>query len=254
MEQISWLSVIGEYQQTSYCEERSLNLHSLPLSQRPRERLIQWGPKALSDQELLAIVLRFGIKGKDVNTLAAELLKKLDEIKTIPTVKELCSLSGLGISKSCSVIAMLELGRRYWGFTGIKIKTPQDIFLLVRHYADRKQERFLSVSLSGAHEVIAVRVVTVGLVNRTIVHPREVFADPLSDRCSAICVCHNHPSGELVPSKEDDDVTSSLEASAAVLGIRFLDHIIFSETAYFSYRKEQRLKGLDKSNWTCASI
>jgi DNA repair protein RadC len=120
---------------------------------------------------------------------------------------------------------------------------------LIRHYADRKQERFLSVSLNGAHEVINVRVVTVGLVNRTIVHPREVFADPLSDRCSAICVCHNHPSGNLEPSIEDDDVTTSLETAAAILGIRFLDHLIFSETAFFSYKKENRLKEKERSNW-----
>ena len=138
--------------------------------------------------------------------------------------------------------------------SGVKIKTPQDIFLLVRHYANRKQERFLSVSLNGAHEVIAVRVVTVGLVNRTIVHPREVFADPLSDRCSAICVCHNHPSGDLEPSGEDDDVTTSLETAAAVLGIRFLDHLIFSETSFFSYRREKRLGQIEKTNWSCADF
>ena len=240
---------VGEVQKIEYRELQKNNLHNLPLSQRPRERLIKWGPKALSDQELLAIVLKFGIKGKNVNILAAELLEKMEETRTIPTVKELCNLSGLGISKACSVIAMLELGRRHWDITGHKIKAPQDIFLLVRHYASRKQEQFLSVSLNGAHEVIAVRVVTVGLVNRTIVHPREVFADPLSDRCSAICVCHNHPSGDMVPSREDDDVTNNLEAAAAVLGIRFLDHIIFSETSYYSYRKENRLKGADKMNW-----
>jgi DNA repair protein RadC len=146
------------------------------------------------------------------------------------------------MSKACTVIAMLELGRRYWDTSGKKINTPQDIFALVRHYANRKQERFLSVSLNGAHEVIAVRVVTVGLVNRTIVHPREVFADPLSDRCSAICICHNHPSGDLKPSMEDDDVTASLETAASILGIRFLDHLIFSEFSFFSYRKANKLK------------
>ena len=242
MKKKKFSNLLGEVQKIRYRKHQKQSLRSLPPSQRPRERLVEWGPKTLSDQELLAIVISFGIKGKNVNILASELLEKLEETKTIPTVRELCSLSGLGLAKACTVIAMLELGRRYWDFSGVKVKAPQDIFQLVRHYADRKQERFLSVSLNGAHEVIAVRVVTVGLVNRTIVHPREVFADPLSDRCSAICVCHNHPSGDLEPSREDDDVTVSLEAAAAVLGIRFLDHIIFSETAYYSYRKENRLK------------
>ena len=246
-------SLLGEILNSGYQAFRTCDLRDLPLSQRPRERLVKWGPRALSDQELLAIVLNSGVKGKSVYILAAELLEKLEQSKIIPTVRELNSLSGLGISKACSIIAMLELGRRYWDVSGIKIKTPQDIFILVRHYANRKQERFLSVSLNGAHEVIAVRVVTVGLVNRTIVHPREVFADPLSDRCSAVCVCHNHPSGDLEPSREDDDVTASLETAASVLGIRFLDHLIFSETSYFSYRRENRLQEKESPHWSCAS-
>jgi DNA repair protein RadC len=246
--------LVGETQKIEYREFKNLDFHSLPPSQRPRERLVQWGAKALSDQELLAIILNSGIKGKNVGVLAAELLERLEQIKTIPTVRELSNLSGLGVSKSCAVIAMLELGRRYWDVSGHKIKTPQDIFILVRHYANRKQERFLSVSLNGAHEVIAVRVVTVGLVNRTIIHPREVFADPLSDRCSAICVCHNHPSGDLEPSREDDDVTKSLATAAAILGIRFLDHLIFSETSFFSYRREKRLSQIEKSNCSCADF
>ena len=237
--------LVGELEKPEYREFRNDDLHSLPLSKRPRERLVEYGHKALSDQELLAIILNSGIKGKNVSTLAAELLEKLEQIKVIPTVKELKDIGGLGMSKACTVIAMMELGRRYWDVTGTKIRSPRDIFNIVRHYANRKQERFLCVSLNGAHEAIAVRVVTVGLVNRTIVHPREVFADPLSDRCSAVCVCHNHPSGDMQPSREDDEVTTSLEAAAEVLGIRFLDHLIFSQTAFYSYRREKRLKEID---------
>ena len=228
-----------------YLNNPAQDINLLPCSQRPRERLIEKGAKALSDQELLAIVLNSGIKGKNVSILAAELLEHLECSKEMPAVMELRCLSGLGISKACTIVAMLELGRRYWGVNNEKIRTPQDIYRIVRHYANRKQERFLSVSLNGAHEVIAVRVVTIGLVNRTIVHPREVFADPLSDRCSAICVCHNHPSGDLVPSREDDEVTENLMSAANILGIKFLDHIIFSDTSFFSYQKESRLKGLD---------
>jgi DNA repair protein RadC len=136
---------------------------------------------------------------------------------------------------------MLEFGRRRWGITGTRIRVPQDIYALVRHYANRKQERFISVSLNGAHEVLAVRVVTMGLVNRTIVHPREIYADPIADRCCAVCVCHNHPSGDLDPSPEDDEVTYSLQGAAKILGINFLDHIIFSEHNFFSYRQADRL-------------
>ncbi|MDR0623244.1 MAG: DNA repair protein RadC [Treponema sp.] len=210
-------------------------------ARRPRERLLAMGPEALSDHELLAILLNTGIRGKNVTLLAKDLLERLDRNKDIPPVKELACLAGLGVSKACAVVAMLEYGRRRWGVSGARIKHPQDIFTLIRHYADRKQERFLCVSLNGAYEVLAIRVVTVGLVNRTIVHPREVFSDVIQDRAAAVIAAHNHPSGNLNPSSEDDGVTLTLTRAADVLGIRFLDHIIFSETAYFSYRQARKM-------------
>jgi DNA repair protein RadC len=208
----------------------------LPAEDRPRERLIKFGPASLSDQELLAVILVSGVKGRNVTIMARELLDRLDSEKDIPTVKKLCSLTGMGEAKACTIAAMLEFGRRKWAL-GQRIKIPQDIYSLVRHYADRRQERFICISLNGAHEVLAVRIVTIGLVNRTIVHPREVFADPLLDRASAVCVAHNHPSGELDPSGEDNEITLRLKAAADILGIHFLDHLIFSENAWFSYRK-----------------
>jgi DNA repair protein RadC len=211
----------------------------------PRERLLASGPEALSDHELLAILLNTGIRGKNVAVLAKELLERLDRDKDIPPVKELSRLSGLGETKACAVVAMLEYGRRRWGASGVRIKHPQDIFTLVRHYADRKQERFLCLSLNGAHEVLAVRVVTVGLVNRTIVHPREVFADVILDRAAALIVAHNHPSGQLQPSSEDDEITCRLKAAAEILSLRLLDHLIFSESAWFSYRQNGRLEDQD---------
>jgi DNA repair protein RadC len=216
---------------------------SLPLFQRPRERLIKFGAETLSDRDLLSILLNTGIKGKNVSILAEELLNRLEQDQGIPPVKELVRLTGLGESKASAIAAMLEFGRRRWGMAGVKITSPGDIFNTVRHYADRRQERFICLSLNGAHEVLAVRVVTVGLVNRTIVHPREVFADPLSDRSCAICVAHNHPSGDLKPSPEDDEVTETLWKAANILGIRFLDHIIFSAAAYFSYNQMGRMPG-----------
>jgi len=219
----------------------SPGLLSQPRESRPRERLVRYGPEALSDKELLSIVLVSGIRGKGVGVLALELLQKLDREKNIPTVKELMKLSGLGEAKACTVAAMLEFGRRKWA-AGRRIRKPDDIFDLVRHHADRRQERFICLSLNGAHEILAVRLVTIGLVNRTIVHPREVFADPLIDRASAIAVAHNHPTGNLKPSSEDFEITIRLKASAEILGISFIDHVIFSETNFFSFRQEGLIK------------
>ncbi|MDR1100669.1 MAG: DNA repair protein RadC [Treponema sp.] len=210
---------------------------SLPPASRPRERLISDGIEALADHELLAILLNTGVQGKNVNILAAELLELLDKERGIPSIEDLCQLTGLGTSKASAIVAMLEFGRRRWGASGRRIKHPRDIFDVVRHFADRRQERFVCLSMNGAHELLKVRTVTLGLVNRTIVHPREVFADPILDRASAIAVAHNHPSGQTTPSPEDGDVTSQLVESAKILGLRFLDHVIFTDVGFYSYRQ-----------------
>ena len=230
--------------QAQYREKRGKTCKSpldLPLEIRPRERLISRGAVALSDAELLAVLLNTGIKGKNVLELAGDLLKALDPSREIPSVQELSQLSGMGISKACAIAAMLEFGRRRWGVSGLAVKQPEDIFSLIRHNADRKQERFISLSFNGAHEVLSVRVVTIGLVNRTIVHPREVFADLIQDRAAAFAVAHNHPSGRLLPSPEDDEITERLQKAAKILGLHFLDHLIFSQSAWWSYRQNGRL-------------
>ena len=211
---------------------------ALPKENRPRERLIRCGPQSLSDEDLLSIILVSGVRGKNVTLLARELLERLDREKDIAPVKELCRLSGLGTAKACTITAMLEFGRRKWA-GGQRIRHPGDIYNIIRHHADRRQERFLCLSLNGAHEVLATRIVTIGLVNRTIVHPREVFADAILDRASAIIVAHNHPSGNLQPSEEDHEITRRLKAAADLLGISFLDHLIFSDFSYFSFRQEK---------------
>jgi DNA repair protein RadC len=226
---------IGRYGSSKFLAGKPGPL-SLPKEDRPRERLLREGSMALSDRELLCVLFNTGIKGKNVNALAGEVLEKLDRIKGTPSMKDLANISGLGESRACAVAAMLELGRRRYG-RDVRIRSPQDVYNLVRHYSDRRQEHFFCISLNGAYEVLAVRVVTVGLVNRTLVHPREVFSDPLQDRASAICVAHNHPSGRINPSEEDTEITMKLKSAADILGIFFLDHLIFSVEGFYSYRE-----------------
>jgi DNA repair protein RadC len=239
-------SMIADFQHTSdfyramadrkqYDLAKTEGFLAMPKELRPREKLLREGLEALSDRELLCILLNTGIKGKNVSILAEELLHKLDKTKDIPSIKELAEIAGLGESKATAVAAMLEMGRRRWGIRETKVRSPEDAYNLIRHYADRRQELFLCISLHGAHEVLAVRVVTMGLLNRTIVHPREVFSDPLQDRASAVCVAHNHPSGKCKPSEEDNGITHRLHIAADILGLNFLDHLIFSSDGYFSY-------------------
>jgi DNA repair protein RadC len=153
---------------------------------RVRELLARDGPASLSDVELLAALLGTGIRGKRVHELAAEVLALIDSGGGVPEAKALVGLSGMGEAKASAVCAALELGRRLFGVRDRKVASPGDVWPLVSHWSDRKQERFICCSLNGAHELIAARVVSVGLVNRTVVHPREVFADPITDRACAV--------------------------------------------------------------------
>lgn len=221
--------------------KKTITYDSPPFEERPREKLISRGAASLSNKELLAILLNNGIHGKNVKELAGDLLRCLENSKEVPSITEMSLLTGMGQAKACAITAMLEFGRRKYGAFSARIKHPSDIFTLVRHYADRKQEQFISLSLNGAHEVLSVRIVTIGLVNRTIVHPREVFADIIQDRAAAFCVAHNHPSGQLVSSLEDEEITSRLAASAHILGLHFVDHIIFSEKGWWSFKENGKL-------------
>ncbi|MDR2491622.1 MAG: DNA repair protein RadC [Spirochaetaceae bacterium] len=213
----------------------------IPPESRPREKLISHGVESLSDSELLAVLLNTGIQGKNVRILAEELTKNLNESKEIPSVENLSKIFGLGAVKACTIVAMLEFGRRRWGIKGTRIKRPADAFLLLRHFAECPQEQFFSISLTCACEVLAIRTITVGLVDRTIIHPREVFADLIVDRAGAAIVAHNHPSGNLEPSANDDEITSRLKKAADLLGINLFDHIIFSNISFFSYTTAKKL-------------
>ncbi len=210
-------------------------------SKMPREKLIKYGAQTLSDKELLSIMLGTGIKGKNVFSLAEELLNiiDLDIYGMIP--EKLLTISGLGIAKTALIAASFELTRRVLCPKRNKITSPKDILPLIRHYGDREQEHFICLSLNGAHEVKYIRVVSIGLVNRTLVHPREIFSDPLKDRAAAIIIAHNHPSGNLAPSTEDSSITSRIKKAGEILGVPLLDHIIFTGNEYYSFLEDHEL-------------
>ncbi len=173
--------------------------------------------------------------------LAARILQVVDSEGTAPSLKGLCEVEGVGLAKASLIMAALEFARRRIRPHGVKISFPPDVYPLIRHVADRRQEHFLCVSLNGANEVIAIRTVSMGLVNRALVHPREVFADPITDRATAVIVAHNHPSGNLLPSADDLAITRQLKKAGQTLGIRLLDHLIFNTTSYYSLLEKGQL-------------
>ncbi|MCH9758814.1 MAG: DNA repair protein RadC [Proteobacteria bacterium] len=201
---------------------------------RPREKLLKYGAEKLSDNELLMILLRHGGKGYSVGEIAKNILPIIDKKGIHLQQEDLVTVKGVGTQKSTTIAAAYELVRRRIREGGFKVTRPADVYPLMRHLGDRKQEHFICVTLNGANEVMEVRTVTIGLLNRTQVHPREVFADAIAERAASIVIAHNHPSGNLQPSTDDLKVTKRLREAGELLGIPVLDHLIFSSKGYYS--------------------
>lgn len=216
-------------------------MDQIPARDRPREKLLGRGAGALSDQELLAVLLGKGTPGMDVMTLAGKVAKVVDQKGLCLAADDLTQFEGVGHAKAALLLAAIEFARRRIKPLGLRIATPADVLPLVRHYADRRQEHFLSVTLNGANEVLNVRVVSIGLVDRTPIHPREVFADAVSDRASGIVVAHNHPAGRSDPSAADAEATRQLRQAGETVGIPLLDHLIFTADGYFSFLEAGQL-------------
>jgi DNA repair protein RadC len=216
-------------------EKAALSIESSTSPLDIRERMVRFGSGSISNLDLVVAILGTGIPGKPVRRLAREVLDQITQSTHSFDINKLMVIAGMGEAKSCAIAAAIELGRRIFSTRGTRITMPKDAYPLLIHFADLRQEHFIVISLNGGHEVNAVREITKGLINKTVVHPREVFADPITDRACAVIVAHNHPSGNLEPSEEDLDITKRLRQSGDILGIPVLDHLVFSETGYFSF-------------------
>jgi len=193
-----------------------------------RGKLFSKGATSLTDSQLVALLLRTGSAKHPIASLSRKVLRCIDKDKNADIEKELRKIKGLGDSKISVILAAFELGRRYHGSTFGKINKPTDVLPYLKHYSTRKTEHFISISLTGAHEIINIRVVSVGTLMNTLAHPREVFADAITDRAASVIFAHNHPSGSCEPSDADLRLTHNLVDAGEILGIEVLDHIIFS--------------------------
>ncbi len=212
------------------------SINALPKSERPRELLFEHGPEYLSDQQLLAVMLGSGSKGNDVMKLSEAVLElyQRNPVEIIdPSL--FCDIEGLGAAKAAQLSAALEFARRRMAPLTRQIKSPSDAVPLLFNYSSSRKEHFLRISLNGAHEVLSVNVVSIGTLNRTLVHPREVFSEPVARSAAGIICAHNHPSGKTDPSREDIELTERIKSAGDILGISLLDHLIISETGYFSF-------------------
>ncbi len=213
------------------------NIKDLPAHNRPREKLKERGASALTDEELLAAILGRGVKGQDLRTISRSVAKLIRKHRENLTIEHLMAVRGIGLAKAAQILSAFELARRYLIKDAVKVTGAQDVVPLLAGIADKKQEHFVCISLNGAHEVIEKRIVTIGLVDRSPVHPREVYADVISDRAAAVIFAHNHPSGDLKPSNSDLKIHEQLTAAGKILGIRVLDHLIVTKKGYYSFQE-----------------
>jgi DNA repair protein RadC len=214
-------------------------LKEVPLLDRPREKIARKGASALKDNELIEAIIGRGTKTHDVRMIANEICALLKENKTEIRYEDLESINGVGPTKASQILACFELGRRYYASENpsAKVSRPEDILPLLPGLGGKRQEHFICITLNGAGEVLGNRVITVGLLNHSLVHPREVFADAITDRAASVICVHNHPSGSLEPSSQDIAITSQLKEAGALVGIPLIDHIIVTKTGHLSMRE-----------------
>ena len=212
-------------------------IKEIPEYDRPREKLRTKGAAALSDEELVQVILGRGVEGHDVRSMSKEIAGIIQKKKTGLTETDLTAIPGMGPAKAYQLLAAFELARRHLIKDTIKITKAEDVLPLLTDIASKQQEYFVCISLNGANEVIEKRVVTIGLLNHSQVHPREVFADVIADRAASVIFAHNHPSGELNPSDADLKIHEQLIQAAKILGIRVLDQIIVTRRGHCSFQE-----------------
>ncbi|MFH0790136.1 MAG: DNA repair protein RadC [Candidatus Omnitrophota bacterium] len=220
----------------------NLTIHDLPRIERPREKLIQYGPSRLSDKELLAIILRTGKKGENALVLANKILGliKIDNFANL-TFNEIRNVSGIGQTKACEILACLEFGRRVFQRKKINISqilSPIDVFNNLRDIRDNKKEHFVVFFLDARNQEIKREIVSVGTINANLVHPREVFEPAVKYLAVQIIIAHNHPSGNLEPSEDDINITKRLIEAGRILGIEVIDHIIVTRESFHSFKEK----------------
>lgn len=208
---------------------------------KPREKLLKKGPSALKEYELMAVMLGSGVPGKDVLKLSREIVSLFETRFESLDIDALTSVHGMGQAKAAQILASVELCRRHLVRQNIKISEAKDVSELLRDYAVKKQEYFIALTLDGASHLIEKRIISIGTLNQSLVHPREVFADAVTDRAAGIIVAHNHPGGQLAPSREDERVTQRLKEAGRLMGIELLDHVIVAKGGYYSFQEEGML-------------
>ena len=225
----------------------NIKLKEMPVLERPRERLINVGVENLSDEELLSIILKTGSKDMSVKTLASHILSNLNGLENLKNLNyhELKSIKGIGDAKACTLVALGEISRRanrkVASLMGLKLNTPAKVFEFYKSKVNNYQEQFYTIYLDANKKVIEEKLLFIGTVNYSLVHPRDIFKNAYLLNASSIICVHNHPSGDVKPSAEDINLTIRLREVGVLFGIKVIDHIIIGRDKYYSFLENGKI-------------
>lgn len=217
-------------------------IKDIPKSERPRERLKKYGGENISNEELLSIILNTGTKNKSVKDISNLILSKINDITDLKdiTLNSLKQIDGIGEVKAIKILASIELGKRVYmdkNLVNIKMDTPEKIYNYMKNEVEGKnQEYFYAIYLDSKKNLIDKKLLFIGTLNKSIVHPREIFKYAYLLSASSIICVHNHPSGDTIPSKEDLNLTKALVEIGKIQGINIIDHIIIGKNYYSLYQ------------------
>jgi DNA repair protein RadC len=218
-------------------------IKDLARHQMPREKLIERGAENLKDFELLAILLRTGRKGKTVLEVSREILKKYPIKKLLKlNYQEISKIKGIGSAKACEILASFELTKRALEVEdGIlpKINSAKEAVAQLQELRKMKKEHFVALYLNARNELVCKETVSIGILNASLIHPREVFKPAIDKLAVSVIIAHNHPSGDVKPSEDDIEITKRLKKAGEILGVEVLDHIIITENSCFSFESEK---------------
>lgn len=227
----------------------NIKMKDIPPAERPRERLLKYGVEYLSNEDLLAIILKSGTKDKSVKQLAIEVLKEVETLRNLSsiTINKLISIKGIGLTKAIELISSIELGKRIYLATKPletkKMTNPKDIFNHIKYlFIDKKQEHFYCLYFDAKQKLIEKKLLFVGTINKSIVHPREVFKHAYLLSASSIICIHNHPSNDTSPSNADILLTDALVEIGKIQNIPILDHIIVGNDNYYSFIEHNKIR------------
>lgn len=223
-------------------ESSDLSNRDLPQRPGPREKLAELGLEALNESELFCLLLGRGNPGCTVEQMAGELERLcFGEPKALPSLDALLQIKGLGLAKAASIMAAFELGRRSLQWRGRPLNRPEDALPHLSWMQQRDREHFQALFLDSRRRLISSATISVGTLDSSLVHPREVFRPAIQARASAVLVAHNHPSGDPEPSAEDMALTSRLDKAGRLLGLPLVDHLVIGNHEWVSLRERQNM-------------